>query len=120
MFVRLCQICGCCGGPRSKAATRCHDGAVARTSARLTRKIRLSFPPDRAEEVISLLSTLPDTSQKAERIQTAMIVRADGNFERFISEVELVQLDWRDTLMGSGLEHADYEEQLDRLLGPEQ
>lgn len=29
-----------------------------------------------------------------------------------------VALDWRDTLMSSGLEYADYEEQLDRLLGP--
>ena len=47
-----------------------------------------------------------------------MIIRSGGNFERFMSEVELVQLDWRDTLMGSGLEHDDYEVQLDRLLGP--
>ncbi|MDT4906031.1 MAG: hypothetical protein QOH52_4047 [Pseudonocardiales bacterium] len=100
-----------------KAVAGCHDGAVVAPSARLARKIRQSFPPGSADEVISRLSTLPDTSQSAERIQTAMIVRSGGNFERFKSEVELVQLDWRDTLMGSGLEHADYEEQLDRLLG---
>ena len=95
----------------------CHDGGVAAPSARLARKIRESFPPGRVDEVISRLTTLPDTSQSAERIQTAMIVRSDGNLERFMSEVELVQLDRRDTLMGSGLEHADYEEQLDHLLG---
>jgi len=98
----------------------CHDVGVVAPSARLARKIRESFPPDRVDEVISRLSTLPDTSQSAERIQAAMIVCSGGNFERFMSEVELVQLDWRDTLMGSGLEHADYEEQLDHLLGPEQ
>ena len=72
------------------------------------------------DEVISRLSGLPGTSQSSERIQTAVIVRSDGNYERFMSEIDLVLLDWRDTLMGSGLEHADYEEQLDRLLGPEQ
>ena len=97
----------------------CHDGAVAAPSERLARKIHQSFPPDRADEVISRLSTLPDTSQSAERIQAAMIVRSGGSFERFMSEVELVQRDWRDTLMGSGLEHADYEVQLDRMLGPQ-
>src|SRR3954452_9869356 len=32
--------------------------------------------------------------------------------------MELVGRDWRDTLMFSGLEHADHEEELDRLLGP--
>lgn len=91
---------------------------MAVPSARLVRKIRESFPPDRVDEVMSRLSTLPDTSQSSERIQTAMIVRSDGDFERFMSEINLVLQDWRDTLMGSGLEHADYVDQLDRLLGP--
>jgi hypothetical protein len=93
---------------------------MAAPSARLARKIRQSFAADRADDVIERLSALPETSQSAERIQTAVIVRADGDVERFMSEVELVQLDWRDTLMGTGLEHPDYEERLDRLLGPEQ
>ena len=61
---------------------------------------------------------MTDTSQAAERIQAAIVVHSHGDFERFLSEMELVELDWRDTLMGSGLEHGDYEEQLDRLLGP--
>jgi hypothetical protein len=86
-------------------------------SARLIRKIRNEFPPGRSDQVISALSALPDTLQSVERIQTAMILRSRGDFERFMAEVQLVQTDWRDTLMGTGLEHADYDEQLDRLLG---
>jgi hypothetical protein len=95
-----------------------NDGVVTTPSERLARKIRRSFPPGRVDEVMTRLSRLPDTSQSAERIQTAMIVKSGGSFERFMSEMELVQLDWRDTLMGSGLEHADYAAQLDHLLGP--
>ena len=65
----------------------------------------------------SRLGTLVDASQ-TEQVQAAIIVRAAGDFYRFLSEMELAQLDWRDTLVGSGFEHADYEEQLDRVLGP--
>ncbi len=83
----------------------------------MARKIREDFP-DRADDVIARLTDLPDTSQAAERIQAAIIVRSQGDFAAFLSELDLVALDWRDTLMYSGLEHADYEEQLNRLLGP--
>ena len=100
------------------AAAGRNDGVVATPSERLARKIRQSFPLDRAEEVIFQLGTLPDTSQSAERIQTAMIVRSGGSYDQFMSEMELVQVDWRDTLVGSGLEHANYEVRLDQLLGP--
>lgn len=86
-------------------------------TTRLARKIRRDYG-DRSAEVIARLTSLADTSQSTERIQTAIIVRANGDFDRFLSELELVEVDWRDTLMGSGLEHIDYEKELDRLLGP--
>ncbi len=86
-------------------------------SARLDRKTRQNFPPSRADEVVSRLTALPDTSLSAERIQAAIVVRSQGSFERFLAELELVQLDWRDTLMGSGFEHDDYEARLDEVLG---
>lgn len=103
--------------PVVPANLRDHNRVVAEPSSRLVRKIYQSFPPDRADDVVRCLSALPDTSQSAERIQTAMVIRARGDFDGFMSEVELVQRDWRDTLMGSGLEHADYETVLDRILG---
>ena len=84
---------------------------------RLTRRIREDFA-DRAEDVIAELTDLPDTSQSTERVQAAIVIRSHGDVTTFLSELELVALDWRDTLMHSGLEHADHEEQLDRLLGP--
>lgn len=86
-------------------------------TSRLARKIREDFP-DRADDVIAKLTDLPDSSQAAERIQAAIIVRSQANFATFLSELDLVVLDWRDTLKSSGLEHDDYEEQLERLLGP--
>jgi len=91
---------------------------VAQPSTRLTRKIQKEFAGDHADEVVSVLLGLPEGTQSSERIQTAMIVRSRGNFQRFMSEVSLVQTDWRDTLMGSGLEHDDWREVLDRVLGP--
>jgi hypothetical protein len=89
-------------------------------SARLEHKIRQDFPPSEADQVVYRLSVLPDTSQSAERIQAAMVLRSDGNWERFLYELELVQTDWRDTLMGTGLEHEDYGVRLDQLLGTQQ
>ena len=90
---------------------------VTTPSARLERKIRQDFLPSEADQVVSRLSALPETSQSAERIQAAMIVRSGGNWERFLYEIELVQVDWRDTLMGTGLEREDYKVRLDQLLG---
>jgi hypothetical protein len=98
----------------------CDDDDVSAPSSRLARMIRQSFSSDHADDIIHRLSALEGTSLSAERIQTAMIIRADGNFGRFIAEIELAQLDWRDTLVGTGLEHSDYEEVLDRLLDPAQ
>mgnify|MGYP005819629257 CR=1 FL=1 len=86
-------------------------------TARLIRRIQRDFP-GRADEVIAGLTDLPKTSQDAERVHAAIIVRSRGDFAAFQSELELAALDWRDTLMGSGLEHADHEDQLERLLGP--
>ena len=83
---------------------------------RLVRRIRADFG-SRADEVVSRLSALPGTSESPERIQAAIVVRSAGNFARFLSELELVETDWRDTLMGSGFEHADNPAQLDRVLG---
>src|SRR5689334_1867802 len=100
---------------RAQPATRV-DLVTAPTD-RLTRKIWDDFP-ERADDVIARLTALPDTSQATERIQAAIVVRSGGDFDAFLSELQLVAVDWRDTLMYSGLEHADYEEQLDRLLGP--
>lgn len=90
---------------------------MAAPTARLERKIRNDFAPDEADEVIDRLTALPETTQQPERIQAAIIVRSEGDFQKLLSELELVALDWRDTLMGSGLEHADYPSRLDRLLG---
>ena len=85
-------------------------------SARLQRRIRRDFG-DHADDVVAQLGLLPETSQDPERIQAAVVLRADGDHDAFLSELDLVRLDWRDTLMDTGLEHADWHERLDVLLG---
>lgn len=91
-------------------------GFVNPPTDRLARRIRHDFP-DSANEVITRLTDLPDTSQASERIQAAIVLKARGDFQRFLYEAAGVSIAWRDALMGSGLEHGDHEAQLDRILG---
>jgi len=53
-----------------------------------------------------------------ERVLAAILLRAKGDPRALDGEFALAELDWRDTLMYTGLEHAGWERMLDDELGP--
>jgi hypothetical protein len=65
--------------------------------------IRRKFAPEDAEQVISTLENAPDFpyTQEFERIQFAILVRAQGSLELFSEAWALAELDWRDILLAT-------------------
>jgi hypothetical protein len=97
-------------------------------SERLLRRIRTDFPePASAEKIARRLAELAvldtphqawATSETRERIQAAIIVKAHGDTTEFEAAYRLATIDFRDLLMGSGLEHEDWPQRLLDELGP--
>ena len=92
-------------------------------NARLHSRIRRDFADaDVARGIVGALRVLAveleDSLQSAERLQTAAVVFAAGDVERFRSAVRLAREDWRDLLMEGGLGHEDWPRVLDEELGP--
>ena len=52
-----------------------------------------------------------------ERVQTAIIIIAAGNMNRFLDAIQLAELDWRDVLVAAGLANGDWATRLDDILG---
>lgn len=96
---------------------------------RLERRIRRDFPePGSAQEILRTLSELatdPEIGEydksyyASERVQTAIILMADGKIHRFRQAVALAWKDWRDALVAGGLAHDDWPARLDEELGPD-
>ncbi|MET7568870.1 hypothetical protein ABZT04_10230 [Streptomyces sp. NPDC005492] len=91
-------------------------------SARLHRRIRQDFPDaEVARGIVGALRILAveleDSRQSAERLQTAAVLIAAGDVERFRRAIRLARTDWRDLLMAGGLGD-DFERVLDEELGP--
>jgi hypothetical protein len=87
----------------------------------LERRVRGDFGGD-ADEVLALLTTIPESlplgeRQSAERIQAAVVVAAQGNLTQFPTWLDIARTDWRDALMGAGLAHADWPHRLDEEFG---
>lgn len=53
-----------------------------------------------------------------ERVMAAILIRAAGDWRQLDQAADLAQLDWRDVLMGTGLEHEGWEQLLDADFGP--
>jgi hypothetical protein len=92
------------------------DGRAGLTP-RLLARIRKDFPAD-ADRVVAMIDDLAGDLQVGERVLAAVVVMAKGDLERLRSEIDLARTDWRDTLMGTGLETDGWEDVLDRWLGP--
>jgi hypothetical protein len=84
---------------------------------RLKARVRSDFPHDFGE-VERDLGTANCGNQDRERILAAVVIKAHGDRKRLQYEIKLSTLDWRDVLMGSGLEDSDWADRLDLLLGP--
>ena len=78
---------------------------------RLSKRIGRDFPPGTAEKVRGYLADLGADAfgrQDPERVQAAMVLASDGQWERFIRVFQLVEVDWRDVLVAGGLADADW------------
>jgi hypothetical protein len=94
---------------------------VVAPTLRLERRIRSDFGGD-ADEVLALLTTIPESlplgeRQSAERIQAAVVVGAQSNLTQVRTWLDIARTDWRDALMSAGLAHPDWPHRLDEEFG---
>ncbi len=92
-------------------------------STRLTTRVRRDFAEEDAGYVLTRLEALPDLAygrQDHERMQSALVLAAGGDRARFEAGLRLLDLDWRDVLVGGGLGHGDWPRQLEKELGPDE
>lgn len=83
---------------------------------RVRRQIERDFPdPGSAAEIARLIADASDS----ERIQAAIVLQVHGDRDRLAHAVFLARSDWRDVLMGTGLEHEEWRRVLDFEFGPE-
>ncbi|TMU97820.1 hypothetical protein [Streptomyces sp. DASNCL29] len=88
---------------------------------RIARRVAKDFPEDNAA-VIELLDELVSSLSSGgppERIAAAAVLHGQGKLDRLLEAVQTAYEDWRDVLMGTGLEHGDWPERMDREFGKE-
>lgn len=86
-------------------------------SDRVAARVRKDFPADEAEDALSWLATTETGGQDVERVHAAVVLSAEGSLRMLRNCVELSHLDWRDVLMGTGLEHGNWPKVLEREFG---
>jgi hypothetical protein len=83
---------------------------------RVRRRIERDFPdPESADDIARLIADAGDS----ERIQAALVLQAQGDRDRLTHALFLARSDWRDVLMGTGLEHEEWRRVLNLEFGPE-
>ena len=87
---------------------------------RLRRYIEKTFSPDAARRVAERLEEWRisyEDEAPSERLKAAALLCSEGGEERLADCLELGEADWRDLLMGTGLEHENWPEVMDREFG---
>ncbi len=87
---------------------------------RLTDRIGRDFPPGAGEQARGYLEGLTADGcggQDLERIQAAVVLASDGQWERFLAVFKLLAVDWRDVLVAGGLGNEDWPQVLNGELG---
>ena len=88
---------------------------VVDLTPRLEARVRSDFPePGSAEAVIDELHRLDFD----ERVMTAVVLVAHGDYRVLRDALSLARSDWRDVLVAGGLANEDWPELLDAKLGP--
>lgn len=88
-------------------------------SERLERWVRSHFDPSDAEAVLEELRSLTPQGiggQDPERVQAALVIKTNGDWERFQRNLNLVRRDWRDSLVAADLANGDWPDRLDAVL----
>ena len=87
-------------------------------SPRLAAKIEEIFPAE-SESVIASLDEVDEKlfrGEAGDRLLAAMIIYSEGRIEGFSLALEEVSEDWRDVLVGAGLDEDDWPEKLEEFL----
>ncbi len=89
---------------------------------RIKRRIAGDYAPEDRQAVEELLLGLASGLEtrghsKSERVVAASLLNAGGDVDRLLSSAQRALIDFRDVLMGSGLEHHDWRERLDEEFG---
>ena len=82
---------------------------------RLSKRIGRDFPAGTAEKVRGYLAGLDADVfglQDPERVQAAVVLASDGEWEKFMRVFRLIEVDWRDVLVAGGLANADWPDRL--------
>jgi hypothetical protein len=82
---------------------------------RLLAKVSHEFPNNHDAVAFALLNA-QSGDQDRERVLTAVIVRSQGELRRLYEAIDLSTVDWRDVLVGTGLENADWQDRLNDIL----
>jgi hypothetical protein len=83
---------------------------------RLSAKVSHEFPVNHDVVAFALLNA-ESGDQDRERVLTAILVRSQGELRRLYEAIHLSTVDWRDVLVGTGLENADWPDRLNDILG---
>lgn len=92
---------------------------------RVAERVNRDYPLSQRAQVIALLDSL-DLGPRAptgidegeERIHAAILNIAAGNLDRLLEAAVLAEVDWRDLIVGGGLEHDDWRVRVTESLGP--
>lgn len=115
-----CSMCGrsgeCRSGQLVELVPACwHAG----TNTAAQREDSPGLSAGTAEKVASYLASLDDGAlgwQDSERVQAAIVLASAGKWDRFLSPLRLLRLDWRDVLVAGGLADADWPTRLEAEL----
>ncbi len=89
-------------------------------STRLVCWINSTFSAGTSKRVLEELRGLPEAvsaGQNPERILAALVLGSGGDWATFQRQLQLVNADWRDALVGAGLGDANWRERLNEELG---
>ena len=82
---------------------------------RIERRIAEEYAEGDRQTVEELIRELGESSKEeggGERIAAATLIHGLGQVDRLLTAVQVAREDWRDILMGSGLERADWRDRL--------
>lgn len=92
---------------------------MAELTRRLCKRISRDFPPGAAEKVTGYLIGLDAETfdgQDPERVQAAVVLASNGEWQRFTALCRLAEVDWRDALVAGGLADDDWPDRLNAEL----
>jgi len=88
-------------------------GDAMGVSERIAARVREDFRSEEVEEALRELATAYD-GQGSDRMQAAVVLRAEGDLKQLKRDVRESHIDFRDVLMYSGMEHGNWPEVLER------